>query len=102
MLHKQFFSFICANLFCVCLLTIIDDPFALISQLSCILFLHQSVRCKYVLTCGGLQSDKLAKLSGCSEDPRIVPFRGEYLLLRQDKTHLVRGNIYPVRECKCE
>ncbi|XP_050727429.1 L-2-hydroxyglutarate dehydrogenase, mitochondrial-like isoform X4 [Eriocheir sinensis] len=56
----------------------------------------KSVRCKYVLTCGGLQSDKLAKLSGCSEDPRIVPFRGEYLLLKQDKAHLVRGNIYPV------
>ncbi|KAG0728764.1 L-2-hydroxyglutarate dehydrogenase, mitochondrial [Chionoecetes opilio] len=56
----------------------------------------KSVRCKYVLTCGGLQSDKLAKLSGCNEDPRIVPFRGEYLLLKQDKAHLVRGNIYPV------
>nr|XP_045610042.1 L-2-hydroxyglutarate dehydrogenase, mitochondrial-like [Procambarus clarkii] len=54
------------------------------------------VRCKYVLTCGGLQSDKLAKLSGCSEDPRIVPFRGEYLLLKKEKAHLVRGNIYPV------
>lgn len=49
-----------------------------------------------MLTCGGLQSDKLAKLSGCSEDPRIVPFRGEYLLLKREKTHLVRGNIYPV------
>uniref|UniRef100_A0A0P4WQD0 L-2-hydroxyglutarate dehydrogenase, mitochondrial n=1 Tax=Scylla olivacea TaxID=85551 RepID=A0A0P4WQD0_SCYOL len=56
----------------------------------------KSVRCKYVLTCGGLQSDKLAKLSGCNEDPRIVPFRGEYLLLKEDMTHLVRGNIYPV------
>lgn len=61
-------------------------------------FVLQSVRCKYVLTCGGLQSDKLAKLSGCSEDPRIVPFRGEYLLLKQDKAHLVRGNIYPVSD----
>ncbi|KAG7160537.1 L-2-hydroxyglutarate dehydrogenase-like [Homarus americanus] len=56
----------------------------------------RAVRCKYVLTCGGLQSDKLAKLSGCSEDPRIVPFRGEYLLLKKDKAHMVRGNIYPV------
>ncbi|KAK3877426.1 hypothetical protein Pcinc_017867 [Petrolisthes cinctipes] len=56
----------------------------------------KGLRCKYVLTCGGLQSDQLAKLSGCSEDPRIVPFRGEYLLLKKDKTHLVRGNIYPV------
>lgn len=57
---------------------------------------EKAVRCKYVLTCGGLQADKLAKLSGCSEDPRIVPFRGEYLLLKPEKAHLVRGNIYPV------
>ena len=51
---------------------------------------------RYVITCGGLYSDRLAQLSGCASDPRIVPFRGEYLVLRPDKTHLVRGNIYPV------
>lgn len=56
----------------------------------------QSVRCRYVLTCGGLQSDRLAELSGCSREPRIVPFRGEYLLLNPKKNHLVKGNIYPV------
>uniref|UniRef100_A0A0P6CX32 L-2-hydroxyglutarate dehydrogenase, mitochondrial n=1 Tax=Daphnia magna TaxID=35525 RepID=A0A0P6CX32_9CRUS len=56
----------------------------------------QSVRCRYVLTCGGLQSDRLAELSGCSREPRIVPFRGEYLLLNPAKSHLVKGNIYPV------
>ncbi len=57
---------------------------------------QQSVRCRYVLTCGGLQSDRLAELSGCSREPRIVPFRGEYLLLNPKKNHLVKGNIYPV------
>ncbi|KAL7647332.1 UNVERIFIED_CONTAM: hypothetical protein RMT77_000927 [Armadillidium vulgare] len=56
----------------------------------------QSVRCRYVLTCGGLQSDRLAELSGCSGDPHIVPFRGEYLLLKPQKSYLVQGNIYPV------
>ncbi|CAH0561174.1 unnamed protein product [Brassicogethes aeneus] len=54
------------------------------------------VLAKYVLTCGGLFSDKLAELSGCPRDPRIVPFRGEYLLLDESKTNLVKGNIYPV------
>ena len=29
-------------------------------------------------------------------DVRIVPFRGEYYTLRQDREHLVRGLIYPV------
>lgn len=36
-------------------------------------------------------------LSGCDSNPKIVPFRGEYLLLKPEKRHLVRGNIYPVR-----
>ncbi|CAG9761877.1 unnamed protein product [Ceutorhynchus assimilis] len=56
----------------------------------------QNVKSKYVLTCGGLQSDKLAELSGCPRSPRIVPFRGEYLLLNPEKAHMIRGNIYPV------
>ncbi|KAF2367717.1 FAD dependent oxidoreductase [Trinorchestia longiramus] len=56
----------------------------------------KSVVCRYVLTCGGLQSDRLAKLTGCSSEPRILPFRGEYLLLRPEKKHLVPTNIYPV------
>lgn len=56
----------------------------------------QQVRTKNVLTCGGLQSDLLAELTGCPRAPRIVPFRGEYLLLSKEKQHMVRGNIYPV------
>ena len=35
-------------------------------------------------------------LSGGKGDPRIVPFRGEYLVLKKDKSHLINGNIYPV------
>ncbi|XP_037081253.1 L-2-hydroxyglutarate dehydrogenase, mitochondrial-like isoform X2 [Pollicipes pollicipes] len=54
------------------------------------------VRARFVLTCGGLHADRLAALSGCPAEPRVVPFRGEYLLLRPEKAHLVRGNIYPV------
>jgi L-2-hydroxyglutarate oxidase LhgO len=31
-----------------------------------------------------------------AQDPKIVPFRGDYLILKPEKTHLVKGNIYPV------
>ncbi|EEC02807.1 NAD dehydrogenase, putative [Ixodes scapularis] len=55
----------------------------------------EAVRCRYVVTCAGLYSDKLATLSGCNPEPKILPFRGEYLLLRPEKSNLVRGNIYP-------
>ncbi|KAM8736752.1 L-2-hydroxyglutarate dehydrogenase, mitochondrial [Acanthopagrus latus] len=54
------------------------------------------IRCRYVLTCGGLYSDRLSQISGCSREPRIVPFRGDYLVLKPEKHYLVKGNIYPV------
>lgn len=49
-----------------------------------------------VVICAGLQTDRVAKLVGASSDPRIVPFRGEYYRLVDDRAHLVRGLIYPV------
>jgi len=49
-----------------------------------------------LVLCGGLQSDRLARLAGADADPRIVPFRGEYLAVRQDRQDLVRGMVYPV------
>ena len=35
-------------------------------------------------------------MTGCPSEPKIVPFRGEYLLLSPEKSKLIRGNIYPV------
>ncbi|KAL5008019.1 hypothetical protein ScPMuIL_013600 [Solemya velum] len=54
------------------------------------------LKSRFVVTCGGLHSDRLAAMSGCSSVPRIVPFRGDYLLLKPEKRDMVRGNIYPV------
>ena len=58
------------------------------------------VEAKYVIVCGGLYADKLAEKSGCDAVPKIVPFRGEYLLLKPEKCNLVNGNIYPVSSVK--
>lgn len=49
-----------------------------------------------VVLCGGLQSDRLARLAGDGPDPAIVPFRGEYHRLLPSRSHLVQGLIYPV------
>lgn len=54
------------------------------------------VEAKYVVSCAGLQADRVAKMTGGSGDPKIVPFRGDYLILRPEKRYLVKGNIYPV------
>lgn len=59
-----------------------------------------SVLAGHVITCAGLQSDRVAVMSGCKSDPPIVPFRGEYLVLKPEKSYLVNGNIYPVREMR--
>lgn len=54
------------------------------------------VEARAVITCGGLWSDRLAKMTGGEGDPKIVPFRGDYLLLKPEKNYLIKGNIYPV------
>ena len=48
------------------------------------------------LFCVGARASSLAVAAGAPADPRIVPFRGQYLQLRPGARHLVRGLIYPV------
>ncbi|ABM11054.1 MULTISPECIES: L-2-hydroxyglutarate oxidase [Mycolicibacterium] len=49
-----------------------------------------------VVTCAGLQSDRVARMFGDSSSPRIVPFFGDYFLLHEAKSDMVNGLIYPV------
>lgn len=49
-----------------------------------------------VVNCGGLHCDRIAKLAGCRIDVKIVPFRGEYYLVKPEAEHLCRTLIYPV------
>ena len=50
--------------------------------------------CEHVVTCAGVYADRMAMKSGGSEEPKIVPIRGEYLLLKNDKRHLVRLRVH--------
>jgi len=54
------------------------------------------LRAGLVVACAGLQSDRVAAMSGAGDGPRIVPFRGDYYTLTDDARGLVRGLIYPV------
>jgi len=49
-----------------------------------------------IVTCAGLQSDRLARDTHPDLPMRIVPFRGEYYELTPDAHHLVKHLIYPV------
>ena len=53
-------------------------------------------RARFAVFCAGAWADELAVLCGADPDPRIVPFRGAYLRLRRERSHLVRSLIYPV------
>lgn len=55
---------------------------------------HQA---KLIINCAGLYSDKMATLTTKEKlDLRIIPFRGEYYLLKPEKRYLVKSLIYPV------
>lgn len=51
---------------------------------------------KFLINCGGLHSDRIAKKCGIDPGVQIIPFRGEYYRLGEKSRHLVRNLIYPV------
>lgn len=54
------------------------------------------IETRFLVNCGGLQSDRIARLAGLDPGARIVPFRGEYYELVPQRRDLVKGLIYPV------
>lgn len=55
-----------------------------------------AVSTRFLITCAGLQSDRVSILCGSRPPARIVPFRGEYYELKPERRYLVRGMVYPV------
>ena len=49
-----------------------------------------------LVNCAGLYSDRIARMAGANPDVQIIPFRGEYYMIRREREDLVRGLIYPV------
>jgi (S)-2-hydroxyglutarate dehydrogenase len=54
------------------------------------------VKSKFLVNCGGLQSDRIAKLCGVEPGLQIIPFRGEYYKITREKEYLVKNLVYPV------
>jgi (S)-2-hydroxyglutarate dehydrogenase len=51
---------------------------------------------KLLITCCGLQSDRVAKLNNKKLNVKIIPFRGEYYTIKKERRHIVKNLIYPV------
>jgi L-2-hydroxyglutarate oxidase len=54
------------------------------------------VEAGHLINCAGLHSDRVAEMMGIRPEVRIIPFRGEYYMLRPERRSLVRNLIYPV------
>ena len=50
----------------------------------------------FLINCAGLHCDRVSALAGERRNARIIPFRGEYYLLKPARQNLVNHLIYPV------
>lgn len=50
----------------------------------------------FVINCAGLHCDRVGRKAGSRDPAKIVPFRGEYYMLKPERQHLVRNLLYPV------
>ena len=55
-----------------------------------------SLLTRFVINCGGLHADTIARMMGIEPEVCIIPFRGEYYMIRKNKRYLVRNLLYPV------
>ena len=57
---------------------------------------EKRVTAAYVITCAGFYADRVAKLAGGAEHPKIVTFRGTYWQMKAPLKDIVKTNVYPV------
>src|SRR5262245_43366397 len=50
---------------------------------------HGTIETRFLIACAGVYADRVAAMSGESREPRIVPFRGDYYILRPERRHLI-------------
>ena len=53
---------------------------------------------EFLINCAGLYSDTVAYLDNIEPELRIIPFRGEYFTITEEKSHLVNNMIYPISD----
>ena len=54
----------------------------------------------FLINCAGLHCDRVGRKAGSRDPAKIIPFRGEYYMLKPERQHLARNLIYPVPDPK--
>ena len=57
---------------------------------------NETVKTKFLVSCAGLYADRMAELAGVNPECKIVPFRGEYYVLKKERQNLINNLVYPV------
>ncbi|MBK6266274.1 L-2-hydroxyglutarate oxidase [Marivirga sp. S37H4] len=66
------------------------------NEVSTVITEKEHFETKLIVNCAGLYSDKIAKLTSKKLDLQIIPFRGEYFMIKPEKQYLVKNLVYPV------
>ncbi len=53
-------------------------------------------KCRFLITCAGLQADRITKMMNIPADFQIIPFRGEYYQLPEKYNRIINHLIYPI------
>lgn len=56
--------------------------------------------CRFVVNCAGVQSDRIARLCGIEPGVTVIPFRGQFYAVRDERRDLVRNLVYPVPDLR--
>lgn len=54
------------------------------------------INTRFLVNCAGLHCDTIAKMQGVELKAKIIPFKGEYFLIKKSRQYLVKNLIYPV------
>ena len=53
------------------------------------------IDCRLLINCAGLHADRIARMVGLSRRFSVVPFKGQYYRLKDEKKGLLRSMVYP-------
>ena len=56
----------------------------------------ETLQANFIVSCAGLQADRVTRMMNLETDFRIIPFRGEYYRLAAKYNQIVKHLIYPI------